>query len=63
MKKLMFVAFCLAISFTSCREDEKKEKTVKTEVEAKKKVSIETSKGSVKADDKGNVDIKIKDKK
>ncbi|QOD59378.1 hypothetical protein H9I45_08310 [Polaribacter haliotis] len=62
MKKLIFAALCISISFSSCREDKKKEKTVKTEVEAKKKISVETSKGSVKADDKGNVDIKIKDK-
>ncbi|WP_299666316.1 hypothetical protein [uncultured Polaribacter sp.] len=63
MKKLVFVAFCLALSFTSCREDKKKETTVKTEAEAKRKVEIETSKGTVKADDKGNVDVKIKDNK
>ncbi|AOW18570.1 hypothetical protein LPB03_14395 [Polaribacter vadi] len=61
MKKIMFLAFCLTISLTSCRDDKKKE-TVKTETEAKKTISVETSKGSVKADDKGNVDVKIKDK-
>lgn len=59
MKKVVFMALCLTMSLTSCRED-KKEKTVKTEVEAKRKISVETSKGTVKADDKGNVDVKIK---
>lgn len=51
MKKIMFLAFCLTISLTSCRDDKKKE-TVKTETEAKKTVSVETSKGSIKADDR-----------
>ena len=62
MKKIMFVAICLTMSLTSCRDDKKEEKTVKTEVEAKKTVSVETSKGSIKADDKGNVDIKVENK-
>jgi hypothetical protein len=60
MKKIIFLAFCLTISLSSCRDDKKKETVVKTETEATQKVSVETSKGSVKADDKGNVDVKIK---
>lgn len=59
MKKLLFVAFCLSISFTACREDKKAEK--KTVVKTENNVNIETPKGSVKTDGDGNVDIKIKD--
>jgi hypothetical protein len=59
MKKLLFVVLCLSLSLTSCREDKKKQETQK--VEAEGEVNIETPKGSVKTDKKGNVDIKIKD--
>lgn len=59
MKKLLFIAFCLTISFTSCREDKKE---TKPKVEKKEgEVNIETPEGSVKTDNDGNVDIKIKD--
>ena len=53
---------CLTLSLTSCREDKKKETKV-VEKEADVNVSVETSKGSVKADDNGNLDVKIKDEK
>ena len=55
MKKLLFVAVCLTISFTACREDKKAEK--KTEVKTENNVSVETPQGSVKTDGDGNVDI------
>jgi len=58
MKRLIFMAICcLTISLTSCREEKKKE----TKEEAEVNVSVETDKGSIKADDKGNVDVKIED--
>ena len=60
MKKILFIVLCFSLTLTSCREDKKKETVVVTEAEPTKKVSVETSRGSVKADDKGNVDVKIK---
>ena len=61
MKKLLFVALCLTMSLTSCREDKKEEKKPDVEVKKENNVNIETPEGSVKTDDNGNVDIKIKD--
>jgi len=60
MKKIALLTLCLTIFFSSCTDDEKK--TKKKEVETTQKISVETSKGSIKADDKGNLDVKIKDK-